>query len=258
MNEMGKSFHQETTDTNECIQFERRLDRYLDGRQGVESLSSDGHLKSCQKCQIALDVYRQFSDRGGAVLNGGGRWDAQMSSSDSAQRSQQTATGLPKFSVSASSVFAFSVLATAALLMLIAMSLPFAGDPTSSTSVAIPTLHSNQPISGQQSPINFEPPMDGGGFELATGAVLANADRLAKGLAASEHSNRSPVTPIAAIGHVGGQWWQYRYRYRLPRPLNGFQSPLFYTSELPGIRPLHRSMNVAMVAFPLDRLIAVQ
>lgn len=273
MNDLGQTSHRGTTDTNDCIQFERRLDRYLDGRQGVESLSSDGHLKSCEKCQMTLDVYRQFSDRGGAVLNGGNggnRRNLQTSDFNRRQRSQNRSSNAPKLAFKAS-----SVLVAAALLIVIAMSLPRTGDESELASM--PSLPLDGSLMDENPLAQLQERYKGRDFESAAAVIRTTANRLVKrtngpnrlkGSRGSDSNtstlngwvqngsfqNGSYLRPLAAIGQIGDELWEYR----LPRPLDGFQSPLFYTAELPGIRPLHRSMNVAMVAFPLNRLIAAQ
>lgn len=240
---------------NDCDQFQQQLDQCLDDRLAVKSLASDGHLRSCGKCQTAFDVYRQFPLGGPAVLNGGDTSESTALDLGRLNRSGHPITHRFKSATQSSAAIVAAAIAIAVLIS--AFNAKGEKEIASTSPAATKIRHDENDLRSQR----FGQ-YDGGQFKSAARSIFSKANGFAKSHFEThdfqpikiEANHRSVLIPLAAFGDIR----HGLSNYRLPRPLEGFQSPLFYTSELPGIRPLHRSMNVAMVALPLERLIAIE
>jgi len=226
-----------------CQRFEQQLDACLDGRRSISSLVSDPHLEGCSDCRVSFDIYRQFDRAGGTVLNGGAR---------------QNVNSISRFQPPHRRWFPLTSAAlgfAAALMIIVVATLPREWQSTgevaaidappsnlvTETSVMSAQAMSAQAMSALQS------------FDFAKGdpSQLSNANDVNELQSAAEDTRRQPtVEQFCEVGTIS-----HRFLSRsMVSPLSGsqcnsWQNPWQYTSELPGIRPFHRSVNVALVLY---------
>jgi hypothetical protein len=213
-NEIGPA---ETVDAK-CQRFQQQLNGCLDGRGSVSALAADPHLRGCCDCQIAFEVYQQFDNAGGAVLNGGARTFAPAGIRPTGKRpaANHDRRWLPRTTV--------AMMATlAAALMIYAVTSP-----------------ANEQL-------NYALAADDASTSLMTETFVA----IEAGPLASSEDGLLPVRvvePLREAGTISQRWLSNRLGPVVAGG-RGWERPWQYTSELPGIRPFHRSMNVALVFY---------
>lgn len=244
MNLPNEIFQDNNAGDSDCQRFEQLLHDCLDERMPTATLALDPHLRNCCDCQSLLNVCQQFGDSGGAVLNGG------APPSNAKQRSSgERRFGWPMTS-------AALVVASAALVLFV-LSLGPADRP-------VDTIASTASENGATTEISH---LESGDWELEFNAALqdhpsqfANAD--AVGLwhsnyvnqlrSAVDYSQQPAMDQFSRVGEVSRILLSHGFDQ--PLPIGGvrgicWENPWQYTAELPGIRPIHRSMNVALVFY---------
>lgn len=223
----------------QCRLFEQQLDACLDGRASITALASDPHLGNCPDCRITFDIYRQFERADGAVLGGGARALTSNPRKSSPGRMQRW---LPLTPV------ALAPLALVAAMLIYAVASPngqpenqFA-DQFADQFAAIGGLSdvSSQATDGLSSnPPNLRP------------NLRPNSNSFTVSRSAGDNLDLQPVLQqFRAVGSASQRLFSRSVGASFAgKHGGGWESPWRYTSELPGIRPFHRSVNVALVLY---------
>lgn len=203
-----------------CQRFEQQLDACLDGRGSMSTLASDPHLGSCSDCRITFDVYRQFDRAGGAVLNGG----AGTLSSNRTKRSP----------ISNQRWLPLSSLAVAAALMIYVVASPPSGESNNQfAAIGSSNLVSETSMATEA---------DSSDVANDVSHNLWNSNYVNQLRSAAGEMQQQPMAePLCEVGKISQRL--------LSSSLGGWEKSWQYTSELPGIRPFHRSVNVALVLY---------
>lgn len=214
----------------ECLLLEQQMDACLDGRDSISTLASDPHLDRCPRCRISFDIYRQFDSAGGAVLNGG----AVTLLPQRQERSSRLTRGWVPLS---------SVALTLALVIYAVVSMPGGGssDPFSAISVSsnMTSVDSN--------------PEEVGRLESEADAQSQRWDPeylVQLGSAMDDSQPQSMLPSLREVRTISqGLLSSNLVSSIIGKPGSGWRKPWQYTSELPGIRPFHQSVNVALVLY---------
>ncbi|MDB4766851.1 hypothetical protein OAG71_04105 [bacterium] len=218
----------------ECHQFEQMLDDCLDDRDSISALVSNPHLQQCDECQNAYDVYRQFDSVGAAVLNGGARFE-------------NRSANLRRERLEFWRLMGAAVLTTsAAVLMLFVLASP-------------PQGHGSSNIANNVNLPNLLEPAALGLVKDADASVAIESIDFASW-------NSDYISELrSAVGCEAQPAWerlreasefssvlvatQLAVPFKRVLPLGRLGDPWLYTSELPGIRPIHRSVKAGLVLY---------
>ncbi len=229
------SFKSDFSESTDCHRFKQSLDNCLDDRGSISAFASDVHLRSCRHCQTSFAVYRHFSSVGGAVLNGGALPVRHTSANGSPSSVSRPAWALPSAMLLAST----AVLVGIALLLSPGtepIDINAALKPTSpvTTEITHPTgLETNE---RRSDPEDLPPPW--------------NSNYVNQLRAAIDYSRQPGLNQFCHAGEVS----RNLLSQNILQPIDGcfgdrWMNPWLYASELPGIRPIHRSVNVALVLY---------
>ena len=218
----------------ECHQFERLLDDYLDGRDSISELAFSPHLRQCKDCQNAYDVYLQFDRTDGALLNGGAR-----SSRQTTKLSRERRDRSDLWSVMGAGILTTS----AAVLLLFVLASPLQRSDSDYVS-------SNNAFSNT-SPIGL---MNAEESNVAAGPIEVtrwDAVYISEFRSAFGYQAQPTLEKIYAASEVSGNLVASRLAIPFQRMLllPSVSSPWQYTSELPGIRPIHRSVKAGLFLY---------
>ena len=219
----------------ECHQFEQLLDDCLDGRDSLTELAANPHLQQCDECQNAYGVYRQFDAVGAAVLNGGAQTEGRSTKfrQDGRDRSDFWNAGIW-------SGVGAAALTTSAVLLLFVFASPPQGDDFNlvANNVGLPNA----------SPMGL--------VEVENSATVENPRDLAQWSVGYISEFRSAIgdeaKPAFDMLLKSGDFSsslvasQLAVPFQNVIPFGSLGRPWQYTSELPGIRPIHRSVTVGL------------
>lgn len=229
MSQPNKNQNTQVEDRNaQCHLFEQQLDACLDGRDSVSALADDPHLEGCVHCRSSFDIYRQFDRAGGAVLNGGAR----TLLSNQTKRSSGPQRGWLPLS---------SVALAAALIVSVVTSMPSGESNNQFAAVGVSSnVTSVNATAGE---------VDGLESENDAAAKLWNSNDLVHLRSAEGDSPSQPMLkPLYEVGTISKRLLSSSLVSSIAgEPGSGWRKPWQYTSELPGIRPFHRSVNIALV-----------
>ncbi len=213
-----------------CVLFEQQLDACLDGRDSITALASDPHLSLCSHCRVSFDIYRQFDGTGGAVLNGGART---LPSKRQGPSSGPLRGWLP-----------ISAVALAAALIIYAVTSPTGGE--SNNQFAATGVSSN--VTSVNSTAEE---VDGFESENDAAAKQWNSNDLVHLRSTVGDSPSQPMLqPLYEVRTISNRFLASNLVTSIVgKPGSGWKKPWQYTSELPGIRPFHRSVNIALVLY---------
>jgi hypothetical protein len=225
-----------------CIDFERRLNERLDKRVPVGDLATAKHLQRCAKCQVSFDVYQQFADHDGAVLNANNRIDL-----SSSKPGHLKPVSTDSFGHNLKLAIIPATLAAAALLIFFNISTTpnNDGDDVASSAATQAISMPSRPIKNSVSTLAQQYraviPEGSAQAKRPLGAT-ANSKGLIELPSEIAFSQHNPISDLS----------RGLMAYRLPSPLDRFPPPLRYTSELPGVRPIHRTIHIAMTAIAVQ------
>jgi len=216
----------------QCQLFEQHLNECLDGRGSMSTLSSNPHLDGCDDCRVSFDIYCQFDRAGGAVLNGGARplpLNRKKRSPITHQRWLSVAS-----------------IAVAAALMIYVVT----PTPDGASDHQLATIDSASNLVTETSSTEVER-LDFDNDVSPNLWYMNYVNELATARSAFGDARQQPIlNPFYEVGSIS----QRLLSSSLASPIasgrsRGWEKPWRYTSELPGIRPFHRTVNVGLVLY---------
>ena len=215
----------------ECHQFEQLLDDCLDDRDSISALAANPHLQQCGECQNAYEVYLQFDSSGGTVLNGGARF---KNRSVKPQRE----------SADFWSVIGAAVLTTSAAVLLL---LVFASSSEQSDSNFVASNVDLHNVLGPF-PIGLMEAKNSNADMEPSELPRWDASYISEFPSAVGYQAQPTLDKLYEASEVSGNLVASRLAipFQQVKLLPSIGSPWQYTSELPGIRPIHRSMKVGL------------
>ena len=230
-----------------CEDFELRMNECLDERSPLASLEGDTHLVQCDDCQTLFNVYQQVTD-GAAVLNGGARSLVATAMRDSDRFDH------PKLWAKVTPVLLVAAAAVMFIFVLPAIQQSQSGDDFATATSPPNTMVANlTDAGGSTDSVNSTEAV----FDFRSG-VLDLADwhndtyddawhnkAFSEVLSAIDSSQQPTFDQLFEMSEFSRRLLVQQ----LSQPVGKWDNPWQYTAELPGIAPLHRSVNVALVLY---------
>lgn len=215
--------------STECLLFAQRMDACLDDRDSISLLVSDRHLDHCSHCRISFDIYRQFDGAGGAVLNGGARTLGPYGKKHSPNVFRRW---LP-----------FSSLAMAVVLIVFAVVVAPSGQ-SENQSVAI---NSSTKVASENSTVAEVDSLE---FDSDAASKLWNSNFWSALSSVAGYLQQQELSLLFEVDRISQRLLPSSLVSSIVGdPGSGWEKPWQYTSELPGIRPFHQSVNVALLLY---------